>query len=316
MAVCLVTGGAGFLGSHLVEALVADNHVVRVLDNFTTGKLENLAGVIDPIELYAGDVFDPDFVSKVMRGVELVFHTAWQPEPVASSDRSNRGDASGTLTVLAAALKARVSRLVFASSVKVYDYAGPDPVDESAFAEPQSHYGRAKLSGEQACGVYSRCFGIETVCLRYFNLFGPRQPVNSPYASAVNATLEAIAAGRSPVLDGEEHTSQDLLYVEDAVHATLLAARSPRVAGKVYNIARGQRATYGEIIDTFSGLLSSRIDVRYGATRPRTAVDNLACTRRAEVELGFCPGTDLRRGLSRCLEAIPRALEVCPTCVR
>jgi UDP-glucose 4-epimerase len=306
MAVCLVIGGAGFLGSHLVEALVADRHVARVADNFTTGKLQHLAGVMSAVELYPGDCLDQAFLSRVMRGVELVFHLGASPgpgDPDCPPHAPGGGDAGATSRVLSAALQARVRRVLFASSGRVHGGHAPRPVEESQTAEPGSPYGRAKLSGERACAVWTRTTGLETVCLRYFNVFGPRQPENSPYAAVVHTSITAMLAGRSPILPGEAGSEQDLIYVEDAVHATLLAARSARVAGKVYNIARGQPTSSWEVVATLNDLLGTNIEAVYTGPPGRGALNTLANVRRAEVELGFCAATDLRRGLSRCLHA-------------
>jgi UDP-glucose 4-epimerase len=305
MAVCLVIGGAGFLGSHLVEALVADRHVVRVLDNFTTGKLENLAGVMDAIELYPGDFRDRAFGYKVARGVELVFHFGLDADQAASTE------ASCTARLLSAALQARARRVVFASSMHVYGRPSHRPADEADTPEPLSVYGRSKLSSETACVLSTRKTGLETVCLRYFNVFGPRQPPASGYAGMIRTVLEAMPAGRSPVFEGDERFGQDLIYVEDAVHAALLAARAPRVSGKVYNIARGQPTTCREVVDALNSLLGTRIEPLYSGVCPSSNPNNLARVGRAEMDLGFCAATDLRRGLSRCLEAHTRRLASC-----
>jgi len=298
-----VTGGAGFLGSHLVEALVAGDHVVRVVDNFTTGKAENLSAVMDAIELYPGDCGNATFLSKVMRGTELVFHLG------CGNHAQDGGDANATLRVLAAALSARVRRVLFASCVRVYGNGLHRPVDENDPLEPGSPFGRAKRSSEQACAIYAGKSGLQTVCLRYFNIFGPRQSPTAPYASLVHEVLEAILAGRSPILSHDEPFGQDLIYVEDAVHATLLAARAPRVSGKVFNIASGQPITCREVVDVVNDLLCMQIEPVYNGTHFNGHLNAWANVRRAEVELGFCATTDLRRGLSRCLEARSRLLK-------
>ncbi len=296
MSVCLVTGGAGFLGSHLVEALVANDHVVRVVDNFITGTPENLSTVMDAVELYPGDCGNAGFLSKVMRGVEIVFHLG------CGIDAQDGGDANTTLRILSAALTARVRRLLFASCVRVY---GDDPrrrVDENDPLEPACLFGRAKRSAEQACVVYAGKSGLETVRLRYFNVFGPRQSAASPYASLIHLVVEPILMGHAPVLTHEQPLEQDLIYVEDAVHATLLAAQAPRVSGKVYNIARGHLTSHGEIIAALNDLLGTRIEPVYNGKTSSGNLNTSANVHRAEVELGFCAATDLRRGLSRCLE--------------
>jgi UDP-glucose 4-epimerase len=296
MAVCLVTGGAGFLGSHLVDALVADRHVVRVVDNFTTGRMENLAGVLDAIELYAGDCFETAFLGKVVRGVEWLFH-------LADGNDQTIPAGSETLRILSAAVEGRVRRVVFASSMHVYGRAGQRPVCEEDLTRPVCPYGQAKLSSEQACAFYTRASGLETVRLRYFNLFGPRQASADRSAGVVRDTLSAMRAGRTPVFAGDEQCAHDLLYVQDAVHATLLAARSPRIAGKVYNIGRGQATTWRELVDSVNELLGSGIEPIFLGQALPGGPHPLANVRRAEVELGFCAATDLRRGLYRCLEA-------------
>jgi nucleoside-diphosphate-sugar epimerase len=296
MSVCLVTGGAGFLGSHLVEALVANDHVVRVVDNFTTGNAENLSEVMDDIDLHSGDCGNSGFLSKIMRGAELVFHLACGNYPEYG------GDANTTLRVLAAARAERVRRVVFASCALVYGSGLQGPVDETAPLEPDTPLGRAKGNGEQACALYASQSGLETVRLRYFNVFGPRQSPTSPYATLVREVLGASLAGRSPALTIDEHLEQDLIYVDDAVHATLLAARAARVSGKVYNIARGQPTSCREIIDTVNDLLGTRIEPVSNGTHSARCLSTEANIRRAEVELGFCAATDLRRGLSRCLQ--------------
>jgi UDP-glucose 4-epimerase len=302
MSVCLVTGGAGFLGSHLVEALVANEHVVRVVDNFTTGKPENLSAVMDAIELYPGDCGNATFLSKVMRGAELVFHLG------CGNNSQDGGDSNATLRLLSAALGAHVRRFLFASCFRIYGDAPRRPVHENDPLEPNCSFGRAKRSGEQACAIYSGKSGLETVRLRYFNIFGPRQSPSSPYASLVHDTLEAVLTGRSPVLGDNEPSEQDLMYVEDAVHATLLAAQAPRMSGKVYNIARGHLTSFHEIIDALNDLFGTHVEPVSNGRHSKEHLQTWANVRRAEMELGFCAATDLRRGLGRCLEGRSRLL--------
>lgn len=297
MAVCLVTGGAGFLGSHLVEALLADHHVVRVLDNFTTGSLHHLARVMHAVELYPGDCGEPAFLANAIRGAELVFHM---------SDEGLRG---GTGRLLYTAAKSGVRRLLFASSMRVQGGPAHSPIAETDPAEPDTPHGRAKLAGENTCLLCARASGLETVCLRYFNVFGPRQPAASPYAAVVRDALTAMRAGRIPSLGGEGRSRHDLIYISDAVHATLLAARAPRVAGRVYNIAAGRPITSLEVVETLNELLGTSVEAVYTGSAP-CALNNVADVRRAEVELGFCAAVDLRQGLRRCLEGEPGPLRV------
>jgi UDP-glucose 4-epimerase len=298
MSVCLVTGGAGFLGSHLVEALAAEDHAVRVVDNFTTGKPENLGRVMDAVELYPGDCADRPFLTRVMRGVEVVFHFGCGNEP------HDAGEAAVTRRVLEAAESLHVRRLVFASCARVYPGRPGLAVEETTAPLPSSPFARAKLSGEEACCFATRVHGLETVRLRYFNVFGPRQPPDSPYAQMLRSALQAMHFGRPPVFEGDQHLEQDLIYVDDAVHAALLAARCPRVSGGVYNIARGQSTACGEVVAVLNGLLGTQVAPSFTDRARASSLNNRAVTRRAEAELGFCAATDLRTGLSRCLQAL------------
>src|SRR5262245_15051332 len=257
MAVCLVTGGAGFIGSHLVEALIARDHVVRVLDNLTTGQMTNLSQVMDVVELYPGDLANASLVRQVMRGVELVFHFACTAGnlPLDEAPTHVNGSAVGTLHVLHAALEARVRRVLYASSLWVYGQGNGRPVHEDVALDPQTYAGRVKLSGEEACRVATRLSGLETVCLRFFHVFGPRQRQRGPYADIVSRSLHAMQEGQPVVLAGDGNAERDLIYVEDAVHATVLASEAPRVAGKVYNIARGRPTTDLEVLQTLERIL-------------------------------------------------------------
>jgi UDP-glucose 4-epimerase len=305
MAVCLVTGGAGFIGSHLVEALLADGHTVRVLDNFSTGSLANLAEVAGRFELVRGSVTDLAAVRDATEGADYVFHFAAPPageqglnDPVAT----HHCGATGTLHVLLAARKANVKRVLYASSCYVYGHANglPRREDEPTL-QPLSPYGVAKLTGEQHCVGFTGRHGLETVRLRYFNVFGPRQPAGSPYAAGLGLVVSQARAGRRPVLSGWLSEQQSLISVDDVVHATLLAAMAPRAAGRAYNIASARPTSCWELIATLNGLLGTRLHPLLTLPRQGEEVDNFADTRKAEVELGFCAGTDLETGLQRCL---------------
>jgi UDP-glucose 4-epimerase len=304
MAVCLVTGGAGFIGSHLVEALLARGHVVRVLDNLATGTLTNLARVMDAIELYLGDVTDRQFVRRVTCGAELVFHhaapTRW-PHTPAGPLAAHGPCAIGTAHVLRAARAARVRRVIYASSFRVYGYPSPVPLGEGDATQPLDSYGVDKLLGEQACTTCTRLYGLETVRLRYFNVFGPRQLAGGPYATVISRTLGAVLGGRPPLVTGGG--AEDLLYVGDVVHAILLAAEAPRVSGKVYNIARGRRTAARDVVAAINAILGTQIRPADAPPLVTDEWENVGDTSRAEVELGFCAGTDLQYGLRRCIEA-------------
>jgi UDP-glucose 4-epimerase len=288
-----------------VEALVANGHAVRVLDNLATGTLANLSRVMGAIELHVGDLADLDFVRGVSRGVELVFHqaapTQW-PYGLGDLVTARYAGAMGTVHVLSAAREANVRRVIYASSFRVYGHPSCLPVDEEDATVSLDPYGAAKLAGEQACTICTCVYGLETVRLRYFNVFGPRQPAGSPYAALVSQALEAMLAGAAPLVDRDDLGGQDLIYVGDAVHATLLAAEAPRVAGKVYNIGRGRPTAAREVVAALNSILGTQIEPVYTPSRGKDDFDNVANTARAEVELGFCAGTDLEQGLRRCVE--------------
>jgi UDP-glucose 4-epimerase len=304
MAVCLVTGGAGFIGSHLVEALLARGHGVRVLDNLSTGSLANLEQVADRIELVKADVADLQVVRAAMQGVELVFHQAAQaPGPRGVSDplTTHHTCATGTLTVLLAAREAGVRRVIYAASACVYGNESASPWSEDDPTRPPSPFAVAKLAGEHYCEVFSQVFGLETVRLRYFSVFGPRQPSHSPEATVIPAFLQAFLAGRSPVICGDRLQAHDFTFVEDVVQANLLAAEAGRVSGKVYNIAFGRRTTLLELIDWLNELFGSHLKPVYDGLRPGDMRHGVADTSLAQRELGFCPWTDLKEGLRKCV---------------
>ncbi len=305
MAVCLVTGGAGFIGSHLVEALLDRGHLVRVLDNFSTGCLENLSTVEDHIELIRGSVADFDVVREATADAEYVFHLA-APTPgvlsLADLVGTHHSGATGTLHVLIAAREANVRRVVYASSSHVYGQAIGLPRREDEPTQPLSPYGVAKLTGEQQCLGFNRLYGLETVRLRYFNVFGPRQSAGSPYAGSLRQVLRQMLTGCRPVVPVGVNCRQDLIAVDDAVYATLLAVSTPRAAGKVYNIASGRPTTPLELVAALNDILGIHLAPVETFFGPPEDVCHLANPHKAEVELGFCAGTSLEKGLRECVE--------------
>jgi UDP-glucose 4-epimerase len=304
MAVCLVTGGAGFIGSHLVEALVARGHTVRVLDDFSTGDPDNLGPVKSRIDVIRGDVTDPEVVREATRGVELVFHQAALasvPRSVADPLATHAACATGTLNVLVAARDAQVRRVIYAASSSAYGDAATLPKDEADRTCPLSPYGVAKLAGEQYCAAFTYVYGLETVRLRYFNVFGPRQLPGGPYAAVIPLFVEAMLAGRRPVIFGDGLQSRDFTYVGDVVQANLLAAAASRAAGKVYNVACGRRTTLLDLVRRINQLLGTRIEPLHAARRPGDVRHSQASITRAQADLGFCPCTDLEQGLRACI---------------
>jgi UDP-glucose 4-epimerase len=304
MTTCLVTGGAGFIGSHLVDTLVARGFAVRVLDDFSTGTLTNLAFTRNNIELFFGDLTNAGFLRQVMKGVDFVFHHASFPvweSGLGDPDGPQENVVSATINVLRAAREARVRRLIFASSVEVYGRALSYPLSESSSFRPVSAAGLTKLAEEEQCIAYTRLYGLETVCLRYFNVFGPRQLASSPYAAIIPQILKPMLLGRRPILHGDGDDPQEFIFVADVVYANLLATEATRVAGRVYNIARGVPTTARELVNVVNGLLSTRLQPVLSAPRPKGELHNLANITRAQGELGFCTSTDLETGLQQCI---------------
>ena len=301
----LVTGGAGFIGSHIVQGLLKEGHEVTVLDNFSTGFLDNLEEVKHQIELIDGDIRKPEHLKKAIRGAEVVFHQAALPsvsrsmlDPVSTSEIN----VGGTSNVLEAARQAKVRRVVFASSSSVYGES-PDPFrQEEMPLKPMSPYALSKRMGEEICSLYSRVFGVETVALRYFNVFGPRQNPNSQYAAVVPSFITQILDGRAPVIYGTGKQSRDFTFVENVVQANLLAAGAPGVSGQVFNVGSGGTLTVNELFHHLAGLLEIEISPVYKPARQGDVLHSQADTTLAALLLGYTSPVDLQEGLRRTVE--------------
>jgi UDP-glucose 4-epimerase len=305
MTHCLVTGGAGFIGSHLTEALVARGHTVRVLDNLSTGTPANLAAVRDQIELIIGDVTDRDVVRRAVQGVEIIYHQAALvsvPRSIVDPLATHQVCATGTLIVLMAAREAGVRRVVYAASSSAYGNSPRLPRCETDPTLPLSPYAVAKLAGEQYCAAFSNVYGLETVRLRYFNVFGPRQSPSGPYAAVIPRFLEAMRAGQSPIIHGDGFQSRDFTYVADAVQGNLLAADAPRASGKVYNVACGQQTSLLKLVELINECLGTNISPVHTSPRPGDVRHSLADITQAQADLGFCPCISLEQGLRGCLD--------------
>lgn len=301
---CLVTGGAGFIGSHLVRALLYQGHDVRVLDNYSTGKRENIEGL--QVEAIEADVRDYFAVQEAVGGMDYVFHLA----ALASVGRSIRDpltthsvNETGTLTVLEAAHKAAVKRVVYAASSSAYGNTLLQmPKRESAKPEPASPYAISKLTGEYYCRVYWETFKLETACVRYFNVFGPRQDPQSEYAAVIPRFIEAALNGNQPVIYGDGKQSRDFTYVENAVRATILAARAPQAVGRVINVACGERRSLLDVIEMLEDLLADRIEPRFEPPRPGDVVHSQADIKLARLLLGYEPEVGFKEGLKETVE--------------
>ena len=306
MPTTLVTGGAGFIGSHLVEALVERGHKVRVLDNLSTGNLANLASVKDCIEFIEGDICDGALVKRVMEGVEYVFHQAALasvPRSVEYPLDTHAACVTGTVTLLDAARRSgRIRRFVYAGSSSAYGDQPFSAKRETDLPDPISPYGAAKLAGEYYCRAFYATYGLPTVVIRYFNVFGPRQDPNSPYSAVIPLFITAILRGRRPVIFGDGLQSRDFTYVENVVHANLLAAEKPGVEGRVFNAANGKSITLLELIAALNEVLGTEVEPEFAPPRPGDIRESMADITLARRLLGYEPRVDFREGLRRSVE--------------
>ncbi len=300
----LVTGGAGFIGSHLVDALVGEGQRVRVVDNFSTGKRENLAQSRDAIELFECSITDRPALAGAMQGVDYVFHLAALasvPRSVDDPLACHEHNVTGTLNVLLAARDAGVRRVVYAGSSSAYGDVDSDFKTEDMLPSPLSPYAAAKLSGEHYCQAFTNVFGLETVTVRYFNVFGPRQDPLSTYAAVIPRFVTAMLRGEPPRVEGDGLQTRDFTYIDNVVHGTLLACRTPGVAGQVFNIACGSRISLLAMIDLLNGLLGDSIAPDFVAPRPGDVRHSRAAIGKAQRLLAYEPVVSFEEGLARTL---------------
>jgi len=305
MRTFLVTGGAGFIGSHLVEALVRRGDRVRVLDNLSTGFRSNLEPFGDAVQLVEADLVDAEAVARAVAGVDCVFHQAALASVPLSVDhplRTHAACATGTVTLLDAARRAGVRRVVYASSSALYGDRPGSPKRETDLPAPISPYGAAKLAAEYYCGAFSATFAIETVALRYFNVFGPRQDPKNPYAAVIPIFLTAILSGKAPVIFGDGTQSRDFTYVADVAQANLLAADAPDAANRVMNVATGRSITLLELLAGLNEVLGTRIEPAFAPPRPGDIHESTADIALARKLLGYAPGVSLIEGLRRSID--------------
>jgi nucleoside-diphosphate-sugar epimerase len=309
----LVTGGGGFIGSHLVERLLNEGHDVRALDNFTTGRRENLDGFLEHVELIEGDIQSYERAHTAVRDCEVVLHQAALPSvprSVLDPLTSNASNVIGTLNVLLAARDSGVRRVVFASSSSVYGANPEVPKHEGLQTRPISPYGVAKLAAEGYSQSFYHVYGLVTVALRYFNVFGPRQDPRSEYAAVIPKFIIAALHGSSPVIYGDGEQTRDFTYVDNVVQANLLAMEAPDVAAKVFNIAVGERVTLNRLVELISEITGRELTVEHAAPRPGDVRHSLADIGRAGTELGYRPDIDLTEGLRRTIEWHAKSLRM------
>jgi len=297
----LVTGGAGFIGSNIADALLGAGHQVRVLDDLSTGFAEN---VPDRADLVEGDVSDPEAVTKAVDGVETVFHLAAHRAVARSVEdplATDTANTHGTLIVLKSALDAGTRRVVYASSSSVYGLDPPMPTPETALPRPLSPYGVTKLAGEHYCRVFAELYGMETVSFRYFNVFGPRQRPDSAYAAVIPLFIQALRRGEAPTVHGDGGQSRSFTYIDDVVAANMAALVAPAAAcrGRIYNIAGEASFSLLELLDALGRILGVAPAPRFTQPRAGDIRDSRADIAAARAELGFEPKVELEDGLRR-----------------
>jgi nucleoside-diphosphate-sugar epimerase len=304
MSLYLVTGGAGFIGSHLCEELARRGERVRVVDSLITGKRANLAHV-PGVEFIEGDLADVDVAHRAAAGVDYVLHEAAIPSvPRSVSDpiTSNRSNIDATLNILVAARDAGVTRLVYAGSSSAYGDQPTLPKHEDMPTKPLSPYALQKLVGEQYLALFTKLYGLDTVTTRYFNVFGPRQDPSSPYSGVISLFISALLEARQPIIYGDGEQTRDFTYVANVVDGVLRACHAPGVAGEVMNVATGGRISLNELLRTLCELLGVRTQAVFKEPRAGDVRDSQADISRAKALTGYEPSVDLREGLERTLE--------------
>lgn len=298
----LVTGGAGFIGSHLIAGLLERGHQVRAVDDFSSGKRANLAPFQERIDFIEGDLADPAVCRRVCDGVRVIFHEAAVPsvpKSIADPEASHRANIQGTFNMLQAAREAGVKRFVSAASSSAYGESPTLPKIESMPTSPLSPYAVQKLAGEQYCRVFALCYGLETISLRYFNVFGPRQDPKSQYAAAIPAFVTAILADRPPTIYGDGEQTRDFTYIDNVINANLLAAEAPKTNGEIVNIACGEHVTVNEIIARINKLAGKTVRPNYVDPRTGDIKHSWADIQLAEKVIGFRPTVTFDEGLER-----------------
>ncbi len=302
MSKYLVTGGAGFIGSHIVETLLRDHHEVRVFDNLATGKWENIEPFAKHIVWIQGDLRDFDAVDGAVRGVDYVLHQAALasvPRSIDDPGTTNQVNVQGTINVLEAAKRHGVRKVVYASSSSVYGDSETLPKVEDMTPNPKSPYAISKLAAEWYCRTYSHIYGLPTVSLRYFNVFGPRQDPTSQYAAVVPILITALLEKRAPTIFGDGEQSRDFTYIDNVVAANLAACESPHPGGEVYNVACGSRFTLNNLYERLKKIVGVDVGPEYGPPRPGDVRHSQASIRAIQKDLRYAVRVDFEQGLER-----------------
>jgi len=307
VAIYLITGVAGFIGSSLARAILAQGDEVRGIDNFSTGKRANLDEILSQIDFREADLLNLDAMKDACQGVDYIFHEAAVPsvpKSVLDPLGSNRANIDGTVHLLIAARDAKVTRVVYAASSSAYGDTPTLPKHERMLPNPNSPYAVAKLAGEYYMTSFYRCYGLETVSLRYFNIFGPRQDPSSPYSGVLAKFITQMLNGESPTIFGDGAQSRDFTYIQNAVDANLLAIRAPasQAAGQLFNVATGKRADLNEAFQLLKKITGYCGNVKYQPERAGDVKHSLADLSRTEKHLGYKPTVDFEEGLRRTVD--------------
>jgi UDP-glucose 4-epimerase len=311
MVKVLVTGGAGFIGSNLTEALLQRGHFVRVLDDFSTGKRENLIfdKAFPSLEIIEGDIRDYSTCQKAMEGMEYIFHQAALPSvqrSVEDPETSNAVNVGGTLNILLAAKETGVKRVIYASSSSVYGDTPSLPKHEGMPPDPLSPYALQKYIGEQYCRLFYQLYGLEAVSLRYFNIFGPKQDPNSVYSAVIPKFIDALLHGRPPIIFGDGEQSRDFTYIENVVQANLLAMSAEHLHGEAINIACGKRTSLNQLLNILKEILGSKQSPIYEEPRQGDVKHSLADIRKGKEILNYEPKVGIEIGLKKTVEFFQR----------
>lgn len=303
----LVTGGAGFIGSHLVERLLRDGRAVRVFDNLSSGDPAMLGAHFSEVEFIQGDLRDADALKRAAAGIDTIFHLGAEPsvqrsitDPQACLDIN----VSGTLNVLLAARDAGARRVVFASSCAVYGDDPAMPKRESMALTPTSPYAASKAAGEHLCRVAGAVYGVEAVSLRFFNVFGPRQRANSAYAAVIPIFLDRLQRGEQPVIYGDGRQTRDFVYIDNVIDANIAAASTPAASGEAFNVASGQSVSLLDLLEAIGTIIGRSVDARFEPARSGDIVYSEADISTARDVLGYVPRVDFRDGLRRTIDAL------------
>jgi nucleoside-diphosphate-sugar epimerase len=300
MSKFLVTGGAGFIGSHIVERLVKENHFVRVLDNFSSGRIENLEKVIKKIDLIKDDIRQPRTCESATKGMDFVLHQAALrsvPKSMKNPAEYNEVNINGTLNLLLGAKKNKIKRFVFASSSSVYGDTDKFPEREDFLPQPISPYALTKLTGEHYCSIFSHHFGLPAVALRYFNVFGPRQSLDDEYAVVIPKFISCMLKDEPPPIFGTGRQSRDFTYIDNVVQANILAAKSSEIKAGVFNVASGKDYTILELVEVLNKLMNKNIRPKFLPSRQGDVFRTLSDLTNSKKFLGFKPRIDFLKGL-------------------